>query len=70
MVNRGKKLLSLIMTTVLSASMLTVVGSPVSQVCATEGDKQVASLGTSTINAPERGKADKPWTGSSMLFKR
>ncbi len=66
--NRGKKLLSLFMTTVLSASMLTVVGGPVSLVNADEGDKQVACLGTSAINAPEPGEADKPWTGSYVWY--
>ena len=66
--NRGKKLLSLLMTTVLSVSMLTVVGGPVSQVNAEEGDKQVACLGTSAINAPEPGEADKEWTGSYVWY--
>ena len=66
--NRGKKLLSLLMTTVLSASMLTAVGSPVSQVRAAEGDKQVAGLGTSAINAPEPGEAAKAWTGSYVWY--
>ena len=66
--NRGKKLLSLFMATVLSASMLTVVGGPVSSVNADEGDKQVVCLGTSAINAPELGEADKPWTGSYVWY--
>ncbi|MBO4864903.1 MAG: InlB B-repeat-containing protein, partial [Eubacterium sp.] len=66
--NRGKKLLSLFMASVISASMLTVVGGPVSQVNAEEGDKQVACLGTSDINEPEPGETDKSWTGSFVWY--
>ena len=50
---KGKKLLSILMTTVLSTSMLTMVGSPVLQVSAAERDKQMVGLGTGAIEDPD-----------------